>query len=434
MKYTGRQATLLVPSNASVPAEGAEASAAASAVGPEQPSYVDPADEPYWLALYSVAGVGPVRFYRLVQQFGSARSAWGASRSDLLQVPGIGPRLANAIEAAARRRDVESVRHRLAAQGIRWVLLPQPGYPRPLRFISSPPPVLYFRSASAADTLSELLYGGGPAVAVVGTRRPTGYGQLVARSLARGLSEAGLTVVSGLALGIDTAAHLGALEAAQGSTVAVLASGVDRVYPRENVGLAERLVERGALVSEVSPGKPLCEGGFPARNRIVSGLCSGVLVVEAPPKSGALITARHACDQGREVFAVPGCVTCDRAWGPNSLIRDGACLVRDVADILDELLGVGWGARPQRRDGPRAAPAAGRPGGRRSAGPDVQGRTADGRVSDLLDLLQGGGMHADDLSALLGLGPADVGALLSRAEVAGLVVRTEGGLYELAQA
>ena len=201
-------------------------------------------------------------------------------------------------------------------------------YPDLLRVIPDPPALLYARGA---------FMGGTPTLAIVGTRRPTLYGRRAARNLAAACAGAGITVVSGLARGIDTEAHRAALEAG-GTTWAVLGSGIDRIYPPENRGLAERIVSaRGALISEQAPGTPPLAHHFPPRNRIISGLSWGVVVVEGGLRSGTLITAKAALEQGREVFAVPGPVDSPMSEGPHRLLRSGACLARGLEDILHEI-------------------------------------------------------------------------------------------------
>ena len=213
------------------------------------------------------------------------------------------------------------------------------GYPAKLLGLSDAPAVLYIAGDSGALAAE-------PMACVVGARRASSYALEVAHELGRGLASAGVTVVSGLALGIDAAAHRGAL-AGTGPTVAVLASGVDRPYPRTNRVLYERVRERGVAVSEMPPGQPAFRWSFPARNRIMAGLCTMTVVVEAGDPSGSLITAHFALDLGRDVGAVPGWVTSRKAAGSNRLLREGASVVRGVDDVLDDLYGVGAGARPR---------------------------------------------------------------------------------------
>jgi DNA processing protein len=243
-------------------------------------------------------------------------------------VPGIGPKTSRNIAAAAEEIDPEKLAADCAAAGVEIVLRSSPLYPRPLQEIPDPPGVLFVRGRLAPqDAL---------AIAIVGSRHASHYGTTQAERLAAALARAGLTIISGLARGIDAAAHRGAL-AAGGRTIAVLGSGVLNIYPPEHAELADEVAAAGALVSENAPASEPFSGAFPQRNRLISGMSLGVLVVEASLKSGALITARHAMEQGREVFAVPGRIDSRTSQGCHRLIRDGAKLVESVDDILEEL-------------------------------------------------------------------------------------------------
>ncbi|HEX4130501.1 MAG TPA: DNA-processing protein DprA [Pirellulales bacterium] len=275
-----------------------------------------------------VPGVGPQLRRALLAHFGSAAAALAAAPSALRDVQGIGPKLSQAI---ARARDTIDVTAELALarrENIGILTEASEAYPRLLREIFNPPAVLYVRGSLApADGL---------AVAVVGSRHATHYGLAQAERLAGSLARSGLTVVSGLARGIDAAAHRGAL-AAGGRTVAVLGSGVLNTYPPEHDALAADVAQQGAVISEAPLRAAPLSGSFPQRNRIISGMSLGVIVVEAAISSGALITARHAMEQGREVFAVPGRIDNRMARGCHRLIRDGAKLVETVDDVLEEL-------------------------------------------------------------------------------------------------
>lgn len=280
------------------------------------------------LALTLVPGVGPRMRQRLLDYFGSARAVLEASKSQLTQVPEVGPQLAAAIRAAADRRQAQQVLALCQQEGIRLVCQSDPAYPPLLKQIADPPGLLFLRG--------EILPRDQVAIAIVGTRHPSLYGLRQAERLARSLARAGVTIVSGLARGIDAAAHRGAL-AASGRTLAVLASGVLTIYPPEHKELAEQIIPQGALVSEAPPAAEPLPGTFPQRNRLISGLSLGVVVVEAPHRSGALITAHHAAEQNREVFAVPGRVDDPTSHGCHRLIREGAKLVESAEDILEEL-------------------------------------------------------------------------------------------------
>jgi DNA processing protein len=282
---------------------------------------------PFWLGFHHVPGVGAARIGRLIERFGSVEAAWRATEREL-RAAGMSEDAAKAIVAGRARVDIDRELERLDRLGISAVALDDDTYPRLLRHISSPPPVLFVRGALTPD--DDL------AVGVVGTRRATKYGTDIAVRFSRELAGAGVTIVSGMALGIDSAAHRGALEAG-GRTIAVFGCGLDTIYPPRNRQLAERIVANGALVSEYLPGTRPDARNFPVRNRIISGLSRGVLVVEAPLRSGALITTAFAADQGRDVFAVPGSALSPASAGCHELIRNGASLVTDAGQILEQL-------------------------------------------------------------------------------------------------
>jgi DNA processing protein len=275
-----------------------------------------------------VSGVGPLLRKALVERFGSPAAVFAATKGELQSVEGIGPKIAARIIAAQEEIDAEFELRLAAEHGIDVLMESDADYPRPLRQIHDPPCVLYRRGRPSA--LDEL------AVAIVGTRHATRYGLAQAERLAAGLARTGFTVVSGLARGIDAAAHRGALEAG-GRTLAVLASGLLEIYPPEHDKLADEVAASGYLLSEAPPRMMPIAGAFPQRNRVISGLCVGTIVVEAPARSGALITARHAYEQGREVFALPGPVDSRLSRGCHALIKDGAKLVESIDDVLAEL-------------------------------------------------------------------------------------------------
>ena len=287
----------------------------------------DDPDLPFWLALHRVKGIGPARFQLLLDYFGAARAAWTAESADWLAA-GLDTRTAEAFERQRRHIVPDAELERLRRLRVRALRVTDDRYPHLLREVSLPPPILYVRGTlTPQDDL---------AVAIVGTRRATAYGRQMTERLVAELVAQGLCIVSGLARGIDTHAHTAALEAG-GRTLAVLGCGPDLVYPPENAKLAARIVESGAIVTEFAPGTQPEAGNFPARNRLISGLSLGVLVVEAPEDSGALITARFAGEQGRDVFAVPGNITSRSSAGASRLIQDGAKLVQTVDDVLSEL-------------------------------------------------------------------------------------------------
>ncbi len=280
------------------------------------------------IALSMVPGVGPGRIRALLARFGSAGAALATSRTALATVPGLGPQTAAAIAGFDGAADVEDQMRRAERAGATLVPSWAPGFPRPLRQIYDPPTFLWLRG--------DLLEQDEKAIAIVGTRRATDYGRRLAHEFAAELAGRGFTIVSGLAYGIDAAAHRGALEAG-GRSLAVFGSGVDNIYPARNAALAQAMIEQGALLSEYPLGAKPDAPNFPRRNRLVSGLALGTLVVEAHETGGALITARLALEQNREVFAVPGSLHSKASAGCHRLIQQGAKLVLGVKDILEEL-------------------------------------------------------------------------------------------------
>jgi DNA processing protein len=284
-------------------------------------------DARWWVGFNKVPGIGAARLRALLDYFGDLETAWNASAHDLRQAALDRRSLDNLLQVRDKL-DLEAEMERLDRAGVRVLTWYDPDYPPNLRQVYNAPPVLYVRGC--LDKRDEW------AVAVVGTRRASVYGKEAARMVGTGLAQAGVTVISGLARGIDTVAHRTALDAG-GRTVAVLGCGVDVIYPAQNARLAAEIVERGALVSEYALGTRPDARNFPPRNRIISGLTLGTVVVEADLGSGALITAGFAAEQGREVFAVPGNIFARGNRGTNDLIKQGAKMVCGVADILEEL-------------------------------------------------------------------------------------------------
>lgn len=265
---------------------------------------------------------GPVRMREVLEQFSTAEAAW---RGDFREVSSLGVKIIQ--QAAATKKQVvpESLPEKFAKANIRVVMIEEEEYPSLLKQIYAPPLILYVKGSLAETS---------PAIAVVGARKCTPYGKNVAEKISEELAVAGVTIVSGGARGIDTCAHRGALKV--GKTVAFLGSGVDIVYPAENRNLFSQIAESGALVSEYPPGLPPTAGNFPARNRLLSGMSKGVLVVEAAEKSGSLITAGLALEQNRDVFAIPGSILSEASSGANRLIQQGAKLVISGRDILED--------------------------------------------------------------------------------------------------
>lgn len=280
------------------------------------------------IRLALLPGIGPRMITALLERFDTAGRVLAASREELAEVQRVGPKLTGAIRNADAHVDVEAVVAWCDAHQARIMTAAEPDYPLALESLPDAPPILFLRGAF--DPVDRL------AIGIVGTRHATHYGLNEAARFARDLARAGVTVVSGMARGIDAAAHRGALEAG-GRTIAVLGGGLAHIYPPEHAGLAEEIAAAGVVLSEYAPDAVPRGPMFPQRNRLISGLSLGVLVVEAADRSGSLITARHAAEQGREVFALPGPVSSRVSRGCHALIRDGAHLVTSVDDILDEL-------------------------------------------------------------------------------------------------
>ncbi len=281
----------------------------------------------YWIGFNRVRGIGPARLRALLDRFGDIEAAWRAPAEALREV-GLDRRSISNLSEARAGLDLAAELERTRRAGVDILTWDDPRYPQRLMTIHDPPPVLYLRGElSPADDW---------AVAVVGTRGASTYGREAARVISSDLARAGVTIVSGLARGIDAQAHQATLDCG-GRTLAVMGSGLDVIYPWEHKKLAAAIAERGALISEYGLGVQPEAGNFPARNRIISGLSLGVIVVEAGDQSGALITAGFAADQGRDVFAVPGNIFQKNSRGANRLIRDGAQPVLSAADVLDAL-------------------------------------------------------------------------------------------------
>ena len=281
-----------------------------------------------WIALSFVIGVGSRTAATLIDRFEGPAAVFEAGPRSL-ESAGLKRETIDAIKSAEPREKATREIEELAKLGGEAVTLSDERYPKLLRETYDPPIVIYCQGAFEAAVSQ-------PAIAMVGSRRCSTYGRNVAEKLSRELAERGVTVVSGLARGIDSAAHRGALESG-GLTVGVMGTGLDAVYPKENRKLAERIAERGALVTEFPLATPPVSQNFPFRNRVISGLSFGVLIVEGAERSGSLITARLAYEQGRDVFAVPGNVTSAKSFGPNYLIKDGAKLVQTWRDVIEEL-------------------------------------------------------------------------------------------------
>ncbi|MFN8387300.1 MAG: DNA-processing protein DprA, partial [Anaerolineales bacterium] len=264
-------------------------------------------DKKFWVGFNLIKGIGAVRMQGLVAYFGDLESAWKATPNELAEA-GLGSKVIERVLQVRQNLDLDKVWEKIETQGIKILTWQDEAYPQRLKEIDQPPPVLYIRGEYLPDDLF--------AVAIVGTRRVTPYGRQITEELSAFLAANGMTVISGLARGVDAVAHQSTLKAG-GRTIAVLGSGVDKIYPPEHRALAEQMMERGAIISDYAPGTPPDASNFPPRNRIISGLSLAVVVVEAGETSGALITAEFAAEQGREVFAVPGSILAPQSKGTN---------------------------------------------------------------------------------------------------------------------
>ena len=352
-----------------------------------------------WLRLTLIPGVGGEARRALLKTFGLPQAIFAASPRALSAV--VDPDVAERLLGHQCDAKIDAALDWAAAPGNRLLTLADADYPQSLLSADDPPILLY---AKGDTTLLNR-----PMLAVVGSRNATAQGERDAEAFARALGEAGLTIVSGLALGIDAAAHRGALPTAAG-TVAVIGTGADRLYPAKNESLARSIAEKGVVLSEFALGTPALASNFPRRNRIIAGLGLGCLVVEAALKSGSLITARMAAESGREVFAIPGSIHSSLSRGCHQLIRQGAKLVEAAQDILEEL----------RWEAACAAPAA-----------TDQGSVTQGSSEEqVLAVLGNAPCALDTLSARSGLTPADLLAMLLPMELAGRVAQLPGGLYQ----
>ncbi len=356
-------------------------------------------DRRFWVGFNLVKGIGAVRLRALLSYFGSLEEAWNATPAQW-QEAGLSPRLAEAIARVRATVNLDRLWEQIEQQGITVLTWEDEAYPTHLKQIEQPPPLLYLRGHLTLDDQF--------AVAIVGTRRITPYGRQVTEELASSLAMHGVTVVSGLARGVDAVAHAAALKAG-GRTLAVLGSGVDKIYPPEHLSLAEKIMAQGALISDYPPSTPPEAVNFPPRNRIISGLSMAVVVVEAGETSGALITAAFAAEQGREVFAVPGSIYAPQSKGTNKLIQNGAHPLLSPQDLIQTL------ELTRTRDYTAA----------RKALP------SDTLEAQLLEALGPEPRHVDELGRHLGLPIEKVSATLIIMEIKGLV-RQVGSLHYVA--
>jgi DNA processing protein len=356
----------------------------------------------YWIALSQLPDVGPVRAKNLLSVFGSPGRVFSAGPDSLRASHGISNRIAGSIREFSAWDRIEKQIEEMARQNIRAIPYSDPSYPEMLRAVEDAPVVLY--QMGGFETEDKY------ALAIVGSRRPTDYGVSVAEKLSEDLASMGFTIVSGMARGIDSISHRGALKAG-GRTIAVLGSGLDVPYPPENKGLMEKIAREGCVISEFPPGTRPDKENFPRRNRLISGLSLGTLVVEATYDSGSLITAEYALEQGREVFAVPGNVTSPNSLGTNTLIRRGAVLTRKAEDIVEELAPVLKGFIKLR---------------------DKAVLDVTGEEKKLCDLLSGEPKQVDAISRESGLPASKVLGILLGLELKGAVKQISGKRFYLA--
>lgn len=355
----------------------------------------------YWVGFNEVRGIGPLRLRALIDHFGDVARAWHAPAEALSHI-GLDSRSLNNLLEARSSLDLDEKLAQISAAGAEAITWESPVYPRLLLEIHDPPPVLYVRG-----TLTEEDEW---AVAVVGTRRASNYGREVTRRLAAGLARSGITIVSGLARGIDGVAHRAALEAG-GRTIAVFGCGIDRIYPPEHRKLAKQIAAHGALISDYPLGTPPEGRNFPPRNRIISGLSLGVLVTNAGKSSGALITAEFAAEQGRDVFAVPGSILTQGSVGTNELIRNGAKLVAKPEDILEELNLTMVAEQTKAR----------------------QLLPEDDTEAAVLEYLSGEPTHVDELQQQMEMSISQVTSTLAMMELKGMVRQVGGMKYVVAR-
>ena len=365
----------------------------------------------YWIALKSIEGVGNITFPALVDKFGSLPAIFAAPVSHLKEIQGISKEIATAITGF---RDWDKVKEELELidkNKINIITYQDDPYPAKLMNIYDRPPFLYVRGNLNKDDIN---------IAIVGSRQASTYGKYTTEKISRELALKGLTIVSGMARGIDSVAHRGALTA-HGRTIAVLGSGLDVIYPPENKILFADIIQNGAVISEFPLGTPPRSANFPTRNRIISGMSYGVVIVEAGEKSGSLITARLALEQGREVFAVPGSIDAAGSRGTNKLIKQGAKLIENTDDIMEEIL-------PQIDRATVLKPSSVSNSEVIAAKSAEILSTVDQKI---IGLISGGRVHIDDLISSSGLSSADILSALTTLELKGLVQQHPGKFFSL---
>lgn len=359
----------------------------------------------YWLGFSAFPGIGPLRFKLLREYFGSAKKAWEAQEEVLFKI-GLGEKLTAKFIAFKNHFSLEDYEAALKKENIWVITLGDKNYPKLLQEIPDAPFVLYIRGERNIDWDIDR------SIAIVGTRKITNYGREVTRRLVEGLVDAGLTIVSGMAYGVDAVAHESAIEG-RGKTIAVLGCGVDVIHPKSNTTLYWTIIKKaGWVISEFPMGRFAEKGLFPARNRIISGLSLGVVVTEGAEDSGALITASYAAEQGREVFAVPGPITSQMSKGPTILLKQGAKIVTEAKDILDEL-------KIKKQES-------------RIMGKNLKdNKTLSKEEKSILILLQNENLHFDDLVRKSSISASRLAGLLTMMEMQGLIKNLGQGVYSV---
>ena len=353
-------------------------------------------DKSYYLAFSSFSGIGPHRFARLLKEFGSAKNAWNADISEIKQI--LGEKTCQRFDDFRKGFDIPKFEKDLKKKKIDYVCLADREYSSLLSKIPNPPILLYLKG-------NKKLLSQTPVVAIVGTRKMTGYGRVVTERFAFELASSGFVIVSGMAIGVDSQAHIGCLDAG-GKTIAVLGNGVDLPFPASNSRLYDKILkEKGLIISEFPPGEPPSKGTFPSRNRIIAGISQAVLVTEGAQDSGSLITANLALKFGRKVFAVPGPITSSLSAAPLRLIEKGAKLVVSPSDILKE-----FDVKPKNRE--------------KSEGPKFVNLTKD--ELKILEILENENLGFDEIARRLNIDPSKLGAILSFMEVKGLLKNSSG--------
>lgn len=365
----------------------------------------------YWVALKSIEGIGNVAFPALVDRFGSVPAVFSASVTDLMEIPGISKKTALLIADFHEWNKVKAELELVRKNNVNIITYLDDIYPQQLLNIYDRPPYIYVRGNLLKEDVN---------VAIVGSRVASTYGKYTTEKISRELAMKGITVVSGMARGIDSAAHRGALSA-KGRTIAIMGSGLDVIYPPENKNLFADIVQNGAVISEYPLGTPPRSSNFPARNRIISGMSYGVVIVEAGEKSGSLITAKLALEQGREVFAVPGSIDSAGSRGTNKLIKQGAKLIENTDDILEEIL-----PQMEQTPAPRFAPVS-----------DSELMTGKDKAilndtdQTIYDYVCQGRVHIDDLISATGLSSAETLGALTTMELKGIIEQHPGKFFSL---